>query len=92
MGWGAMPLGVGSGVGGCNSDRHSPVSTRWTVQPYRRRKTNARNEVTQSVLSLGSITEQVSQTACTDLGGMVSEANAQGNAWDMPPETTTVGR
>jgi len=26
------------------------------------------------------------------LGGMVSEANAQGNAWDTPTETTTVGR
>jgi hypothetical protein len=44
------------------------------------------------MLSVGSITEQVSQTACTRLGGMVSEANAQGNAWDMPTETTTVGR
>jgi len=62
------------------------------VQPYGWRKTNARNEVTHRLLSVGSITEQVSQTACTGLGGMVSEANAQGNAWDMPTETTTVGR
>ena len=44
------------------------------------------------LLSVGSITEQVSQTACTGSGGMVSEANAQGNAWDMPTEITTVGR
>ena len=43
-------------------------------------------------LSAGSITEQVSQTACIGLGGMVSEAKAQGNAWDRPTETTTVGR
>jgi hypothetical protein len=39
-----------------------------------------------------SITEQVSQTACSGDGGMVSEAKAQGNAWDMPTETTTAGR
>jgi len=44
------------------------------------------------MLSVGSITEQVGQTVCTGLGGMVSEANARGNAWDTPTETTTVGK